>query len=498
MSDQISKFYAYVDSHEADFVQRLADAVLYPSISSDQTPQGRQHVINMGSYIHGQFAQFVAKPEDVQLVDLGFQDDTNPQIRLPPVVLARIGEDANKKTVFVYSHYDVQPVGGWKEANVQDPDAFILNTTRPDGQLIGRGATDDKGPIMGWLNVLEAHKSIADGLGKPLAEILPVNIRFLFEGMEESSSLGLDKWINEEVQKPNKGWFNGVGCACITDNYWLTTHRPALTYGLRGIAYFSINIEGATNDLHSGSFGRMVHEPMTDLVKLFSLLVGTNGVIFKEVEEMVPAPTPEERAQYAQLDYAVSDLRQDIGNPVELSEDPVELVMGRMRYPSLSIHGIQGAFDTITTAIPHKISGRFSIRLVGKQTPKAVHEIVDKFLRKEFDNLKSKNKMSLTLEVEGMPWVGDRDHWNFKAAHAATIAVHGVNLTPDYTREGGSIPITLTIEQALDGENVLLLPMGRSDDGAHSLREKLDRDNYFKGTKVYGTYLYELAKQVAS
>ncbi|KIJ10341.1 hypothetical protein PAXINDRAFT_102029 [Paxillus involutus ATCC 200175] len=77
-------------------------------------------------------------------------------------------------------------------------------------------------------------------------------------------------------------------------------------------------------------------------------------------------------------------------------------------------------------------------------------------------------------------------------------AVHGVNLTPDYTREGGSIPITLTIEQALDGENVLLLPMGRSDDGAHSLREKLDRDNYFKGTKVYGTYLYELAKQVAS
>jgi len=230
------------------------------------------------------------------------------------------------------------------------------------------------------------------------------------------------------------------------------------------------------------------------MVKLLAKLVGTNGVIFKEVEDMVPPPTAAERADYAKLDYKVSDLRQDIGNPVELSEDPVELVMGRMRYPSLSIHGISGAFTTITTAIPHDISGRFSIRLVGKQTPKDVQAIVTEFLNKEFANLKSKNVMSISYESEGMPWVGDKNHWNFQAADAATRAVHGDNLAPDYTREGGSIPITLTIEQALGGENVLLLPMGRSDDGAHSLHEKLDKDNYIKGTKVYGTYLYELAK----
>jgi Cys-Gly metallodipeptidase DUG1 len=276
----------------------------------------------------------------------------------------------------------------------------------------------------------------------------------------------------------------------------MTTRRPSLTYGLRGIAYFSINIEGATNDLHSGSFGRMVHEPMTDLVKLFSTLVGTNGVIFKEVEETVPAPTDDEKAEYAKLDYKVSDLLQDIGNPVELDGEAVDLVMGRMRYPSLSIHGIKGAFDTITAAIPHKISGRFSIRLVGKQTPQKVFEIVDKFLHKEFDKLGSKNQMTVALETQGMPWVGDKDHWNFKAADAAIQAVH--NQVPDYARDGGSIPIVLTLEQALGGENVLLLSMGKSDDGAHSLHEKLDRDNYFKGTKVYGTYLYELAKQDAS
>ncbi|KIK92222.1 hypothetical protein PAXRUDRAFT_830172 [Paxillus rubicundulus Ve08.2h10] len=494
-SDQVSEFYAYVDSHQDHFVKRLSDAVGYRSISSDQTKEGREHVIEMGHWVRDQLAQFVANPKDAELVELGIQDKTDPQINLPPLVLARIGEDLQKKTVLVYGHYDVQPVGGWEEANPENPDAFKLGTTDKE-KLIGRGATDDKGPIMGWLNVLEAHKSIADGLGKPLAEILPVNIRFLFEGMEESSSLGLDNWINEEAKKADKGWFKGVDCVCITDVYWMTTRRPSLTYGLRGIAFFSINIEGATNDLHSGSFGRMVHEPMTDMVKLFSALVGTNGVIFKEVEEMVPAPTDDEKAMYGKLDYAVDDLRKDTGKYVELSEVPLDLVMGRMRYPSLSIHGIKGAFDTITAAIPHNISGRFSIRLVGTQTPKDVHAIVDKFLRQEFNKLGSKNKMALVLETEGMPWVGNKDHWNFKAADAAIQAIH--KLVPDYARDGGSIPIVLTLEQALDKKNVLLLSMGKSDDGAHSLHEKLDRDNYFKGTKVYGTYLYELAKQATS
>ncbi|KIJ06253.1 beta-Ala-His dipeptidase [Paxillus involutus ATCC 200175] len=492
-SDQVSKFYAYVDSHQEDFVQRLVHAVGYRSISSDQTKEGRNQVIEMGHWLRDQLAQFVVKPEDAELVELVIPDKTD--LNLPPLVLARIGEDLQKKTVLVYGHYDVQPVGGWEAANPDNPNAFKLGTTDKE-KLIGRGATDDKGPIMGWLNVLEAHKSIADDLGKPLAEILPVNIRFLFEGMEESSSVGLEKWINEEVKKTDKGWFKRVDCVCITDVYWLTTHRPSLTYGLRGIAFFSIDIEGATTDLHSGSFGRMVHEPMTDLVKLFSVLVETNGVIFKEVEEMVPEPTPAERKEYEDLKYEVSDLLQDIGNPVELDGKGVDLIMGRMRYPSLSIHGIKGAFDTITAAIPHNISGRFSIRLVGEQTPQKVFDIVDKFLRKEFDNLKSKNKMSLALETSGMPWVGNKDHWNFQAAHAAIQAVHDV--APVYARDGGSIPIVLTLEQALGGKNVLLLSMGKSDDGAHSLHEKLDRDNYFKGTKVYGTYLYELAKQDAS
>jgi len=90
----------------------------------------------------------------------------------------------------------------------------------------------------------------------------------------------------------------------------------------------------------------------------------------------------------------------------------------------------------------------------------------------------------------GKPWVADVKHWNFEAAKKAIEAVY--KKTPDYTREGGSIPVTLTFAESL-GVNVLLLPMGRADDGAHSTNEKLDRTNFIQGSKVLGTYLYEVA-----
>ncbi|KIJ07898.1 hypothetical protein PAXINDRAFT_18934 [Paxillus involutus ATCC 200175] len=93
MSDQISKFCNYVNNHDDDFVRRLADAVQYPSIGSDETQEGRQYVIDMGGWLHAQLAHFVAKPEDAQVVNLGFQDDTDPNLGLPPLILGRIGED---------------------------------------------------------------------------------------------------------------------------------------------------------------------------------------------------------------------------------------------------------------------------------------------------------------------------------------------------------------------------------------------------------------------
>jgi len=166
--------------------------------------------------------------------------------------------------------------------------------------------------------------------------------------------------------------------------------------------------------------------------------------------------------------------------------------MGRMRSPSLSIHGIEGAFSGAggKTVIPAKVSGKFSIRLVPPQTPEAVDPLVKAHVEKEFAKLRSKNKLTVESLHGGKPWVADHRHWNYEAAKKATKAIYKQD--PDLTREGGSIPVTLTFAEAL-GVNVLLLPMGRGDDGAHSTNEKLDKSNFIEGSKLLGAYLYELA-----
>lgn len=468
-------FLDFVDSNKDRFIQRLAQAVEIPSVSGE--PAHRHDVFRMGSFLESQLKQYGV---ETKLVDLGSHKMDGQTLKLPPVLLGRIGNDNSKKTILIYGHFDVQPAqlsDGW------DYPPFQLTRDDKTGRLYGRGSSDDKGPILGWLNVLDAHHT----LNKPL----PVNLRFCFEGMEESGSEGLDEFILAEVKKGKDSWFDGVDAVCISDNYWLNTRTPALTYGLRGISYYKVVVSGPARDLHSGVFGRMVHEPMTDLIALMSKLVDPKGdILVPGVDEMVPPPDEEERRLYQNLDYALEDVEVSAGAKVTLSGDKASVLMGRMRSPSLSLHGIEGAFygAGAKTVIPAKVAGKFSIRLVPPQTPEKVDPLVIKYLHNEFAKLGSKNTMSVENLHGGKPWVEDYKHWNYEAAHRATEAVY--NQAPDYTREGGSIPVTLTFAEAL-GVNVLLLPMGRGDDGAHSTNEKLDISNFIQGTKLLGSYLYE-------
>lgn len=317
-----------------------------------------------------------------------------------------------------------------------------------------------------------------------------MNLKFCFEGMEESGSEGLDDLIKNEVGKGK--FFEGVEAVCISDNYWLNTRTPCLTYGLRGISYYNINIQGPARDLHSGAFGRTVHEPMTDLIHIMSRLVTPQGnILIPGVEDLVEPLAPGEKQRYEDLDYSIQDVEASVGAAITLSDDKATVLMGRMREPSLSLHGIEGAFSAAgaKTVIPAKVSGKFSIRLVPNQMPDNVDPLVISYIKSEFKKLNSKNKLSIENLHGGKPWMADPTHWNYVAATKATEAVY--HKKPDLTREGGSIPVTLTFAESL-GVNVLLLPMGRGDDGAHSTNEKLDRSNYIEGTKLLGTYLYEV------
>ncbi|KAI0842490.1 cytosolic non-specific dipeptidase [Hypoxylon sp. FL0890] len=473
MAPQLDGYFAQVDSLSPHFIERLAKAVAIPSVSSDAAR--RPDVVRMAHFLAGELKGLGA---DVELRPLGKQPD-KPELDLPPVILARYGNDKNKRTILVYGHYDVQPAeksDGWAT------EPFTLNVGE-DGRMFGRGSTDDKGPVLGWLNAIEAHQKAGVDF--------PVNLLMCFEGMEECGSEGLD----ELIEKEGKGYFADADAVCISDNYWLGTEKPCLTYGLRGCNYYSIEISGPGADLHSGVFGGTAQEPMTDLVRVLASLVDTHGkILIPGIMDQVAPVTKEEEGLYDNISFTMETLHDSLGSKTTIFEDKKSTLMARWRYPSLSIHGVEGAFSApgAKTVIPAKVIGKFSIRTVPNMEIEKTNELVEKYVKDMFSKLGSKNTLKVYPQHTGKWWVASPNHWNFRAASKAVERVWGVE--PDFTREGGSIPVTLTFEQAT-GKNVLLLPMGSSTDGAHSINEKLDKRNYIEGIKLLGAYLHYVAEE---
>lgn len=473
----LEPLFAKIDELQPQFIDRLAKAIAIPSVSSDESLRPR--VVDMAAFLVNELTTLGFA--DIQLKDLGTQPPpvADATLQLPPIVLARFGSDPAKKTVLVYGHYDVQPAlkeDGW----ATEPFTMFHDTAADI--LYGRGTTDDKGPVLGWLNVIEAHNA--------LGWELPVNLVCCFEGMEESGSLGLDTLIAKEA----KNYFSTVDTVCISDNYWLGTSKPVLTYGLRGCNYYQVSIKGPGADLHSGIFGGVVAEPMTDLVQVLSKLVDSNGkILVPGIDEMIAPLTATEDALYDDIDFSVDELHAACGSTTGLHDNKKDILKHRWRYPSLSIHGVEGAFygAGAKTVIPAKVIGKFSIRTVPDIESAKLDQLVFDHVNKVFAAIGSKNTLTVELIHDGDYWVSDPFNESFTAASKATE--HVWNIKPDFTREGGSIPITLTFEKEL-GTQVLLLPMGRGDDGAHSINEKLNVSNYINGCKTLGGYLHYYGK----
>ena len=235
-------------------------------------------------------------------------------LQLPPVVVARYGRDPKKRTILVYGHYDVQPAqkeDGW----ATEPFELAVDE---QGRMFGRGSTDDKGPVLGWLNAIQAHREAGIEF--------PVNLLMCFEGMEEYGSEGLDDFIQAEAKK----YFADVDAVCISDNYWLGTEKPCLTYGLRGCNYYSVVVSGPGQDLHSGVFGGTAQEPMTDLVRVLGTLVDTDGRIkIPGIDDLVAPLTDDEKALYADISFDMDNLYESLGSTTSVHDDKERTLMAR-------------------------------------------------------------------------------------------------------------------------------------------------------------------------
>ncbi|XP_064197806.1 cytosolic non-specific dipeptidase [Anguilla rostrata] len=471
-STVLDPLFLYIDEHQNEFVQRLREWVAIKSDSSDRTLWGETHkILNMTAN------RIQEMGGQVEFADIGTQKLSNGEsVALPPVLLAQFQRDPNKPTLCIYGHVDVQPAkkeDGWST----DP----YNLTEINGNLYGRGATDNKGPVLAWLHALETYKASK--------QEVPVNLKFVIEGMEEVGSDGLD----ELTRQRNESFFSDVDYIVISDNVWVSK-RPALTYGTRGSSYFFVEVDGPKLDLHSGVFGGSVHEPMTDVITLLgSLLNHTGKILVPGIYESVAPLTEEERKLYKDIHFDMEEMKNHIGVKSFLQDNKEEILMSRWRYPSLSIHGIEGAFSDpgSKTVIPRRVIGKFSIRQVPNMDPAVVERQVKEHLQEVFAKQKSPNSLKVMVTVGAKPWVANLNDPQYIAGRKAVKAVFGVE--PELIREGSTIPIANNFQE-VTGKSVMMLPIGGHDDGEHSQNEKISRYNFIQGTKLFVAFFYELSK----
>jgi acetylornithine deacetylase/succinyl-diaminopimelate desuccinylase-like protein len=432
----------------AERMQRYADFLAIPSVSAipEYAPDCRKA------------AEWLA----AELRRIGAQRVEVSETGGHPIVVAERIEDPNLPTIVIYGHYDVQPgdpLDLWKTS----PFEPIVR----DGRMLGRGSADDKGQILIHLAALEALLSTR---GK-----LPVNVKYLFEGEEESSSVNLERWM---AANPERCSGDAV---IISDSGFFDGNRPALTVGLRGITYMQVDVRNSDVDLHSGSYGGAVINPANALASMIASLHDENRHVtvpgfYDDVVEL----TSDDRAAFAALPFNEASYLAGIDAKATQGEAGFSTVERRGARPTLDVNGIWGGFtgDGSKTIIPAHAHAKISCRLVTAQDPAKIALQVEAAL-------KAAAPRGLQVEVQnlgnGYPFLTPLGDPYLSAAASALKETFGAD--PLYIREGGSIPIAALFQRELSLP-VVLLGFTPPDDNAHAPNESMDLGNFEGGIRT--------------
>lgn len=324
-----------------------------------------------------------------------------------PVVYAHFkgsGDSSrSRKRIVFYGHYDVinaeNKTGQWKS------DPFLLEGR--DGYLVGRGASDNKGPI------IAAIFAVAELVSK---KKLASDVIFLIEGEEEMGSRGFQRTIRR-----HKSFIGKVDWILLANSYWVDDEVPCLTYGLRGVLRATVKIESDEPDLHSGVDGsELIDEPMKDLVMLIAKLSGPHGkVLIPRFYDNVLSVTKDERALYREVSQVLLERNPALGTPDQVTAS----LMGRWREATLTIHGIRISGPTNSTIIPRQAEAILSMRLVPNQEVADIRKSFEDFLYDSFDQIHSTNHLTINIDHTAEPWLGDRTNKLFKTLEQAVMEV---------------------------------------------------------------------------
>jgi acetylornithine deacetylase/succinyl-diaminopimelate desuccinylase-like protein len=390
-----------------------------------------------------------------------------------PVVYAEKMIDPSLPTVLVYAHYDVMPV-----------DPLDLWTTPPfepevrDGKIYARGADDDKG--QGFMHV-KAFETLVKN------DALPVNVKFMIEGEEEIGSVNLGAFCDEHKEMLT------ADIILVSDTGMIADDIPAITTGLRGLAYWQVEVTGPNRDLHSGLFGGAVANPINALCKMIA------GMTDKDHKVVMPG--------FYDDVLEASDKERELLNLAPFDREEykkaldVEELSGETGYTTIERTGIRPSFDVCgiwggytgegaKTVLPSKAYAKISSRLVPDQD----HEKIAKMFEEYFVSIAPTGvKVKVDSLHGGQAYVCPIDLPAYKAAEKALELLY--KRTPVPVRSGGSIPIISTFEEKLDTKS-LLMGFGLESDAIHSPNENYPLKNFYSGIEAITSFYHFFAEEM--
>jgi acetylornithine deacetylase/succinyl-diaminopimelate desuccinylase-like protein len=450
---------SYSSEHQAEFLEGLKTFLRIPSIStlSEHKPDIRRAA---------EFARDELLAAGMPVAEL-IEGEGNP------LVYAEWLGAPGKPTVLFYGHYDVQPpepLDEWKSPPFEPE-------VRGDN-IYARGACDDKGQVYIQIKAVE---SLLKTTGK-----LPVNVKFLLEGEEETGGEHIEAYVKTRPPRLN------ADAAVVCDTEMFAPDLPTICIGLRGMVYYELHVQGADHDLHSGVYGGAAPNPLLAIAEIVTALKDREGRIRVPgfLDRVVP-PDPKEREAWTRLPFNEREYTENEMGARELVGEPGVPLFDRLwARPTLEIHGIRGGFtgEGAKTVIPARAVAKISTRLVANQT---VTESIEQMQAA----VKAATPRGVTADLRvlhaGEPSLTNPDNPFIQAAAEALRDTFGNEAV--YVRSGGSIPIVGVFDRYL-GIPSVLMGFGLPDDNLHAPNEKFHLPNFYRGIDAVARYLKLLGR----
>jgi acetylornithine deacetylase/succinyl-diaminopimelate desuccinylase-like protein len=448
----------YINKNQERFLNELLDWLRIPSISADPAFADDVH----------KAAEYVAQ----KLTAAGADNVTIEKTAGYPIVYADKIIDPSKPTVLVYGHYDVQPSSPdelW-ETPAFEPDIR-------DGNIYARGACDDKGQVFMHVKAFETMMN---------TDSLACNVKMMIEGEEEVGSPNLSIYVKENKEKL------AADVVLVSDTGMIANDIPSIDIGLRGLSYLEVEVTGPNIDLHSGTYGGAVGNPINVLCDMISSLHDENRhITIPGFYDKVEVVSEADRAEMAKTPFSLDDYKNELDVDDVLGEAGYSTIERTGIRPTLDVNGIWGGYigEGAKTVLPSKAYAKISMRLVPNQKSPEISEM----FQNHFQSIAPKSvKVKVTIHHGGEAAVTPTDSKAYRAASKAMEATFGKKPIP--TRGGGSIPIVALFEEVL-GLKTVLMGFGLDSDAIHSPNEKYGIFNFNKGIETIPYFFKYFAEE---